>query len=107
MSSEIVAQRVRQLLQEDDSLTDANECRNSIAKLKSKLRGEFPQVKIEYLVYPKAKKGDGVHYALSATDDQDELLINPVSAPGFPQFIGKISQAIPTFSLLKKTSEVK
>ena len=107
MSLEMLTQRTRQLLQEDDSLTDANECRNSIPKLKSKLRAEFPQVKFEYLVYPEAKSGNGVHYALSATDGSDELLINPVSAPGFPQFIGKTSQAIPTFSLMKKAPEVK
>lgn len=107
MSLETVAQRTRQLLQEDDSLTDANGCRNSIPKLTSKLRREFPKVKFEYLVYPKAKKGDGVHYALSATEGRDEILINPVSAPGFPQFIGEMSRAIPTFSLFQKTSEVK
>lgn len=107
MSLETVAQRTRQLLQEDDSLTDANGCRSSIPKLTFRLRAEFPQVKFEYLVYPEAKSGNGVHYALSATDGSDELLINPVSAPGFPQFIGKTSQAIPTFSLMKKAPEVK
>ena len=63
---------------------------------------------IEILAFPEAREGNGVHYALSADNGNgDELLINPVQAPGFPQYLGSRSKAVPTFSLLKRTNKVK
>lgn len=107
MSIDILG-RVRTLIQEDDSLTDANDCRNATTKLATQLKNEFPDKKVEILAFPEAREGNGVHYALSADNGSgDELLINPVPAPGFPQYIGPKSKAVPTFSLLKRTDKVK
>lgn len=103
-----ILERVRELIREDDSLTNANDCRNATTKLAAQLKNQFPDKKVEILAFPEAGEGNGVHYALSADSDSgDELLINPVQAPGFPQYLGSRSNAIPTFSLLKRTDKVK
>jgi len=98
-----ILKRVRELILDDDSLTDANNCRDTTVKLTKQLKDEFPDANINILVYPEAKEGAGIHYAIS-TDNQ---IINPVSAPGFPQYIGPIKNAVPTFALLRKVSGVK
>lgn len=106
MSIESIAEEVRTLTQEHDSFTNPNDCRNCVIVLKNLLEKKFPEAEFDFLVYPKAKSGDGVHYALLASVDDKELLINPIPAPGFPEFIGNRENSAPTFSLLKKTNQV-
>jgi hypothetical protein len=99
--------KVREMIQEDDTLTNAGNCRNASKKIKGRLQEEFPGAKVSYLVHPEAREGDGVHYAVSARDGKNETVINPVSAPGFPRYIGPKEGAVPTFSAMKPTDEVK
>jgi len=106
MGIENIANRVRTLVQQDDSFTYPNDCRNSVVKLRTSLEEQFPKANINFLVYPEAKEGDGVHYALSASIDDGELLINLVPAPGFPEFIGDREKATPTFSSFVVTPNV-
>ncbi|MDP3918097.1 MAG: hypothetical protein Q8Q30_02920 [Candidatus Woesebacteria bacterium] len=93
----------RHLLQIDDSLTNHEDCRNVTIKLQKKLREEFPSEQINIIAYPEAKEGYGAHYALETEDD----IINPIPAPGIPQYIGSKSNAYPIFSLFKKVDTVK
>ena len=101
MGKDILA-RTRELLQNDDSLTDPNNCRNSVHKLSEILKNEYPKENVTIVVYPDARKGLGVHYAIGTRDK----LINPVSAPGFPEYIGPREEAGAIFQLLKPTDKV-
>lgn len=102
---ENVGEFVRGIIQKDDSLTDANNCRNSVSAIERKIKEEFPQAKTTVLVYPEPRKGDGVHYSL-LVDDGKKTLVNAVAAPGFPIYIGDPDVAVPTFSAMKETSKV-
>lgn len=98
-----ILESVRKMILEDDSLTDANNCREATIKIKKQLEKQFPKESINTLAYPEANEGLNVHYALSTND----YLINTVGAPMFPQFIGPKENVVPTMSLLKKVDKVK
>ena len=66
-----IAQRTRQLLQENENFTAYQDCRNVTIDLGSKLKQEFPDTTINFLAHPKARKGKGVHYALSAENGSE------------------------------------
>ena len=103
---ENIGEYVRGIIQKDDSLTDANNCRNSVSKIESKVKGEFPEAKTAVLVYPEARMGDGVHYSLLIDVNNKKTLINAVPAPGFPKYVGDPDKAVPTFSAMKETPKV-
>jgi uncharacterized protein YigA (DUF484 family) len=106
MSNETVVQFVHRLLQEDDSLSGPNDCRNVVSRLQHKLNERFPGTNAEVIVYPEAKKGKGVHYSLLVGEDDNKILINTVAAPGFPEYVGEINAAVPTYSAMKVTPKV-
>ena len=106
MSTENIGEFIRSLLQEDDSLTGLNNCRNSTLKIKEEIKGRFPKAKTEVLVYPEPREGDGVHYSLRVTQGSEEILVNAVAAPGFPEYIGEPRTAPPTFTAMKVTPKV-
>ncbi len=106
MSLENITGYVRELVQGDDSITDANNCRDSVIKIKSEIDKKFPKVKTNFMVYPEAHEGFGVHYSLLVRQDENEILINLVKAPGFPIYIGDPKNAVSTFSSMKVTPEV-
>ena len=106
MSTEIMSGFIRDLLQRDDSLTDSNNCRNSTSKIKEEVKSKFPEAKTEVLVYPEPREGDGVHYSLRVTQGDEEILVNAVAAPGFPEYIGEPGVAPPTFTAMRVTPKV-
>jgi len=106
MSSENITGFVRGLIQKDDSVTDANNCRDSVIKINNEIHKEFPTVETNFMVYPEAREGFGVHYSLLVKQDENEILINLVKAPGFPIYIGDLKKAVPTFSSMKVTPGV-
>ena len=99
-----ILERARELILLDDSLTDANNCRNSSAKLANTLKQEFGGNSVSIIAFPEATEGDGVHYAIETMEGD---IINPVPAPGIPQHIGPKSTAFPIFSLFKHVKQVK
>ena len=103
---ERITEFIRGIIQEDDSLTDANNCRDSVSKIVNKVKEKFPTAKTSVLVYPEAHSGDGVHYSLLVDAGSEKTLVNAVAAPGFPEYIGDPSIAVPTFSAMKETSKV-
>ncbi len=106
MSTETMGEFIRDLLRRDDSLTDPNNCRNSTSKIKEEVKGKFPEAKTEVLVYPEPREGDGVHYSLRVTRGDEAVLINAVAAPGFPEYIGRVEVAPPTFTAMRVTPKV-
>jgi hypothetical protein len=106
MSLENITGFVRELLQEDDSMTGANNCRDSVLKIKNEIDKNYPTVKTSILVYPEASEGVGVHYSLLVKHGENEILVNVVAAPGFPIYIGDLKKAVPTFSSMKITTKV-
>lgn len=106
MSAENICAFVRGLIQEDDSLTDANTCRDSVSKIAEVLKEQFPKAKVSVLAYPEAKEGENVHYAVLFRVGERDFIINAVKAPGFPLFIGELENAAPTFGCMKEVSEI-
>lgn len=106
MSIETMGGFIRDLLQRDDSLTDPNNCRDSTSKIKEEVINKFPEAKTEVLVYPEPREGDGVHYSLRLTRGDEEILVNAVAAPGFPEYIGELGVAPPTFTAMRVTPKV-
>lgn len=106
MSLENIAEFVRGFLQEDDSITDANNCRDSVLKTRSGINKNFPTAETSILVYPEAREGAGVHYSLLVRQGGGKTIINLVAAPGFPRYIGDPKTAVPTFSAMKVTPKV-
>lgn len=106
MSIEDIDQFVRKLVQEDDSLSNANCCRDSVLKIKSAIIKEFPSAITNFLVFPEARQGNGVHYSLLVSKNDKQTLVNTVAAPGFPEYIGNPDQAFPIFSIMRITSKV-
>lgn len=106
MSLENIAEFVRGLLQEDDSITDANSCRDSVLKIRSEIKKNFPTAEADFIVYPEAREGTDVHYSLIVRHNEGETIINLISAPGFPRYIGDLRTAVPTFSAMKVTPKV-
>ncbi|EKE12655.1 MAG: hypothetical protein ACD_13C00145G0004 [uncultured bacterium] len=106
MSTENMGEFIRSLLQKDDSLTDLNNCRNSTSKIGKEVKGKFPEAKTEVLVYPEPSAGYGVHYSLLIAQGDEEILVNAVAAPGFPEYIGSSKAAPPTFTAMKVTPRV-
>lgn len=101
---ESVQNHIHQAIQEDNSLEDPNKCRDSVDKLASDLKRNFPDAQIVILAYPDVKPDEaGVHYALSVKTNNEEILVNPVATGLFPQYIGPKSLAVPTFSMMKET----
>jgi hypothetical protein len=106
MSLENISDFVRGLAQEDDTLTDKDDCRNSILKIKARVNERFPRVETVFLVHPEAREGFGVHYSLLVKQGQRKTLLNLVKAPGFPIYVGDLGKAPPTFSAMKETPKV-
>ncbi len=98
-----ILERARELILSDDSLTDANNCRNSTATLAHELTDAFGQGSVDIIAYPEAREGDGVHYAIETKDGD---IINPVPAPGIPRYLGPKSTAFPVFGLFRKVKKV-
>lgn len=97
---------VRSLLQENDSLMCAGNCRNSISEINRQVKNKFPGIDTKILVYPDAYPGMGVHYSLLITEGGINTIVNPVSAPGFPEYVGEAKSAPPMFSQMKSVGEV-
>lgn len=97
---------IRQILQQSERLTEANTCRTTVPILADHVRENFPGAVVKYLVYPEAREGSGVHYALLIQYAGQKILVNAVKAGIFPRYIGNYDQAIPTFTLMKVTPEV-
>ena len=97
---------VRSLLQENDSLMCAGNCRNSIAEINKQIKNKFPGVDTKILAYPDASVGMGVHYSLLIIGKGTNTIVNPVSAPGFPEYVGEESSAPPMFRQMKPVTEV-
>lgn len=97
---------VRSLLQENDSLMCAGNCRNSISEINKQIKNKFPGVDTKILAYPDASVGMGVHYSLLVIGKGMNTIVNPVSAPGFPEYVGEASSAPPMFSQMRPVSEV-
>lgn len=106
MSLENIAEFVRGFLQEDDLITDVNNCRDSVLKLKAEIDKKFPKADTNFLVYPEAREGTDVHYSLMIRHNGGEAIINLVAAPGFPIYIGDPKMAVPTFSAMKVAPKV-
>ncbi len=106
MSIENIGGFVRKLLQEDDSLTAANDCRNSVTKIIEKVNNNFPDAEKSVLVYPEASEGNGVHYAALFSRGKEQILVNAVPAPGFPEYIGDPDKAPLPFNAMKKAEKV-
>lgn len=107
MSTEAIANYVRRLILADDSLTDQGNCRHSVEVLSQAVGEKFPAATVTTLAYPDARTGDGVHHAFAVEEGNSQLLVNPVAAPGFPQYIGASSKAVPTFQAMKHVPGVK
>lgn len=97
---------IRNTLQEHEGLNEANTCRTTTLALADHVRQNFPNARIEYLVFPEARAGVGVHYALLITYLDQKILVNSVKAALFPRYIGVYDNAPPTFNLMKFTSEI-
>ncbi len=106
MSTENMGEFIRSLLQENDSLTGLNNCRNSTSKIGKEVKDKFPEAKAEVLVYPEPRAGYGVHYSLLIAQGDEKILVNAVAAPGFPEYIGDPKTAPPTFTAMKVTPEI-
>lgn len=106
MSLENIPGFVRGLLQKDDSLSDPNNCRDSVLKIKAEIDKRFPTAEVEFLAYPEARLGDSVHYSVLAIFNGRKILINTVKSPGFPIYIGDWENAVPTFFAMKKSDKV-
>lgn len=104
--SEAIAQFIHELSKDDDSLSEANDCRNSTIKLKHLLEEKFPKAKVDFLAYPEARIGIGVHYSILVGSGDEQFIINLVRAPGFPVYIGPLDQAVPIFREMKKVTSV-
>lgn len=97
---------IRQILQQSERLTEANTCRTTVLILADHVRTNFPGAVVKYLVYPEAREGLGVHYALLIQYAGQEILVNAVKTGMFPRYIGDCDQAVPTFASMKVTPEV-
>lgn len=97
---------IRSLLQENDSLMCAGNCRNSISEIDKQVKNKFPGINTKILAYPDARTGMGVHYSLLIVSKEKNTIVNPVSAPGFPEYVGEESSAPPMFSQMRPVSEV-
>lgn len=106
MSIERVESGVRKLLREKEELGEVGNCRNSVLEIAGYIRLTFSDAQINYLVYPAAKEGYGVHYSLLVRIGSFGLLVNAVHAPGFPVYIGDIANSVPTFFSMVETKEV-
>jgi hypothetical protein len=107
MSLEIIAGFVREMVVTDDALTDSNNCRNSAIKIASEIKKVFPKSKISFLAFPEACEGTNVHYSVLVAWEGQKMVINTVMAPGFPEYIGDLSLAVPTFLAMKESDIVK
>jgi len=87
-------------------LMTSNNCRNSVTEIDAQIRSNFPKMQTEVLAYPEAKTGLGVHYSLLISNGGSKTIINPVCAPGFPEYFGDISLAPPMFGQMKTVPEV-
>ena len=105
--SEFTGDFVRGLIQEGDSLTDPENCRNAAQRIKDEINKRFPEVKVSFLAYPEVREGPGVHYAVLVKSGGKKILINTVRSPGFPLYIGDMDLAVPTFAAMKETDTVK
>lgn len=98
MESEAIAQAVRQALQNDEALTTPGNCWlacHTLAELISRLD---PKASVQILAHP-GSFGENSHAALLINGS---LVINPVPAALYPEFIGDISQAHPIFSEMEE-----
>lgn len=107
MSLELINEFVHELIEEEDSLTDSNDCRNSADKIAKKIKNVFPEANVSFLAYPEARQGIGVHYSVLVKERGRKMIVNPVAAPGFPQYIGDAETAVPTFSMMQESDTVR
>ncbi len=106
MSLENLGGFVRELLINNDSLSDANNCRDSVVKIKSEINKSFPKAKVSFMAYPEVREGENVHYALLVDLEDSKMIVNAVGVPMFPMYIGDMKNAIPTFSQMKESDTV-
>ena len=107
LTSEIVAQYVRRLVLNDEQLESTSNCRYSVRTIAQRVKLNFPQVQAQFLVHPEASAEEyGVHYAVQFYYNQWTLLINMVSAPGFPTYIGDKDMAHPLLQNMKVADKV-
>ncbi len=66
-----------------------------------------PHVKFEILVWPDAKEGEDVHYAVKAVSDKETFIFNPSPTAQFPQYNGTLKDAPSSFKSMIPTPEVK
>lgn len=106
MSNERVSEFVHRLILEDESLTKANDCRNSVIELKREIETFIDGAEVWFLAFPEARKGNGVHYSLLVNCDGASIIINLIPAPGFPEYVGDFELAVPMFSVMQRVNEV-
>lgn len=106
MSIEKISGLVHGMAEIDDTLTDANNCRGSVTKIADKIKINFPNAEVSFLAYPEVREGENVHYSILVTSENQKMVVNLVEAPGFPQYIGGLDSAFPTFSVMKKSDIV-
>lgn len=102
---EAVSQYIRTLVLQDETLQSPNNCRASVQTIEQQVHLIFPTVQHQFLVAPEASNGEYVHYAIQFFLD-DTLLVNMVSAPGFPMYIGNKNMAHPFLVNMKTTDKV-